>query len=135
MQVSIRWTVADRGAVTEGDVVSGAWCAASACARAGAARARVCDAVPPAEAAPRTGVGRLIATAVFDVARIVTGSGRTRQDYSSLSGNGVAADPSLKEEPMRTRLSLSILLVAAVTSTRATGPTIAIDVASPAGNV
>jgi alpha-N-arabinofuranosidase len=36
---------------------------------------------------------------------------------------------------MRTRLSLSILLVAAVTSTRATAPTIAIDVASPAGNV
>src|SRR3954464_2913659 len=36
---------------------------------------------------------------------------------------------------MRRRLLIPLLLVAAVTSTRATGPTISIDAASPAGNV
>ena len=36
---------------------------------------------------------------------------------------------------MITHLSAPLLLVAALTSTRAAGPTIAIDAASPAGNV
>src|SRR6476661_10178043 len=36
---------------------------------------------------------------------------------------------------MTRRLLIPLLLVAAVTSTRATGPTISIDAASPAGNV